>query len=44
MQYKKEVELMVEVARSYIRSKTGGGEVDNIASPAPTTNVILQST
>ncbi|KAE9452812.1 hypothetical protein C3L33_15285, partial [Rhododendron williamsianum] len=44
-EYKKEVELMVEVARSYIRSKTGGGEVDNIASPAPTTNVvILQST
>lgn len=44
-EYKKEVELMLEVARSYIRSKTGGGEVDNIASPAPTTNVvILQST
>ncbi|KAI8567079.1 hypothetical protein RHMOL_Rhmol02G0093400 [Rhododendron molle] len=44
-EYKKEVELMLEVARSYIRSKTGGCEVDNIASPAPTTNVvILQST
>lgn len=43
MQYKKEVDLMIEVARSHIRSKTSGGEVDNIASPA-TDPVIVENT
>ncbi|XP_022849166.1 BAG-associated GRAM protein 1-like isoform X1 [Olea europaea var. sylvestris] len=31
-EYKKEVDLMLEVARSYIKSKISGGETDNIAS------------
>ncbi|KAH7857755.1 hypothetical protein Vadar_019815 [Vaccinium darrowii] len=42
-EYKKEVDLMIEVARSHIRSKTSGGEVDNIASPA-TDPVIVENT
>ncbi|XP_022848745.1 BAG-associated GRAM protein 1-like [Olea europaea var. sylvestris] len=32
-EYKKEVDLMLEVARSYIKLKISGGETDNIASP-----------
>ncbi|CAK9179361.1 unnamed protein product [Ilex paraguariensis] len=32
-EYKKEVELMLEVARSYIKSKTSGGETENAPSP-----------
>ncbi|CAI9770921.1 unnamed protein product [Fraxinus pennsylvanica] len=31
-EYKKEVDIMLEVARSYIKSKTSGGETDNITS------------
>lgn len=31
-EYKKEVELMLDVARSYIKSRTSGGEIDNVAS------------
>ncbi|XP_057514512.1 BAG-associated GRAM protein 1-like isoform X2 [Actinidia eriantha] len=38
-EYKKEVELMIEVARSYIKSKTSGGETDNVAS-APSNTAI----
>ena len=32
MQYKKEVETMLEVARSYIKSKTSGGEIEDAPS------------
>ncbi|PSS34832.1 BAG-associated GRAM protein [Actinidia chinensis var. chinensis] len=38
-EYKKEVELMIEVARSYIKSQTSGGETDNVAS-APSSTAI----
>lgn len=31
-QYKKEVDIMLEGARSYIKLKTSGGETDNITS------------
>ncbi|KAL6976136.1 BAG-associated GRAM protein 1 [Sarracenia purpurea var. burkii] len=31
-EYKKEVDLMIEMARSYVKSKTSGVEIDNIAS------------
>ncbi|KAL2487585.1 C2 domain-containing protein/GRAM domain-containing protein [Forsythia ovata] len=31
-EYKKEVDIMLEVARSYIKSKTSVGDMDNIAS------------
>ena len=39
MQYKKEVELMIEVARSHIKLKISGGETDNFAS-APSNTAI----
>ncbi|PSS32810.1 BAG-associated GRAM protein [Actinidia chinensis var. chinensis] len=41
-EYKKEVDLMIEVARSYIKSKTSGGETDNVAS-APSDTAIQKS-
>ncbi|KAK9288823.1 hypothetical protein L1049_017288 [Liquidambar formosana] len=36
-EYKKEVELMLEVARSYIKSKTSGVETDKASSSLPVT-------
>ncbi|MBA0647392.1 hypothetical protein Goklo_015279, partial [Gossypium klotzschianum] len=35
MQYKKEVEVMLDVARSYIKSHTTGGETNNSSSSPP---------
>lgn len=32
MQYKKEMETMLEVARSFIKSKTSGSEIENAPS------------
>ena len=43
MQYKKEVELMIEVARSYIKSRTSGGETDNVASDPSNTAITEKS-
>lgn len=33
MQYKKEVELMLDIARSYIKPKTSASEIDVVAAP-----------
>ncbi|KAM7486657.1 hypothetical protein LguiA_002666 [Lonicera macranthoides] len=32
-EYKKEVELMLDIARSYIKSRTSGSEIDDVAAP-----------
>ncbi|KAL0377013.1 UNVERIFIED_CONTAM: BAG-associated GRAM protein 1 [Sesamum calycinum] len=32
-EYKKEVEIMLDVARSYIQSKTTSSEIENVGSP-----------
>lgn len=37
MQYKKEVGVMLDVARSYIKSHTTGGETNNSSSSPPVT-------
>ncbi|PPR87393.1 hypothetical protein GOBAR_AA33296 [Gossypium barbadense] len=37
IQYKKEVEVMLDVARSYIKSHTTGGETNNSSSSPPVT-------
>lgn len=41
MQYKKEVETMLEVARLYIKSKTSGGGIENALSSSSS---VLQDT
>lgn len=33
MQYKKEVDVMLEVARSYTKNNASGGEIDTAVSP-----------
>lgn len=33
LQYKKEVDIMLDIIRSYIQSKTSSNEIENTASP-----------